>query len=458
MTDDRRPNVTAPVLESTRAAESRVRDRRAELSRRLFERAVAVMPGGNTRTQLFTAPHPMYAQNAQGARVTLVDGQVLDDFLLNYTAAAVGHRHPAVEAAARDALSRGGAAGLPTEDEVIYAETLCARVPGLERVRFTTSGSEATLHAIRVARAYTGKPAIAKAEGAYHGSHDLTDFNVWRFASGPLTPQSGTRGMPAALEEAIVVFPFNDLSGTEAVLDEHWHKLAAVIMEPFLNAGGVIPATVEYLKGVARWCAAKDVLFILDEVASFRTSFRGAQDDYGVRPDLTCFGKAIGGGFPLGAFGGREDVMAVLDPRRDDAIRHSGTFNAQPVALAAGRAALELLDKDAITRMNALGRRVAEGMRELGTRSSYPITATVYGSIGSIHGGASVPRTAREAADRRVLPEALYWLLFDAGILVAPRGQFSISVATTETQVERFLAALPPALENLRLARGSEEG
>ncbi len=416
------------------------------MSDELFERATRVLPGGNTRTQLFVPPRPRYAARASGTTLVLDDGREVTDFLLDYTACAVGHAHPHVVEAARAALESGAPFGFPSAVEVSMAEALVERVPALERVRFTNSGSEATMHAIRTARAFTGRFAVAKAEGAYHGSHDLTDFSVTTLGPEPLVPHPQTPGMPPGLADAIVLFPFNDLPGTIEALERSRDRLATVLLEVFLNSAGVIAAADGYLRGVADWCRANGVLVTVDEVASFRTGYHGAHGDHGLTPDLVCLGKAIGGGFAIGAFGGREDVMAILDPRRPDHIRHAGTFNGHPVALAAGLAALDVLDRETITRMNLLGERLVDGIRAVGRARGLELTASGYGSVGNVHLTREPPRTFGEV--RRPVPGAmvdLYWALLERGYAIAPRGQLSTCAVTTEAEVDGLLAAFDDA-------------
>jgi glutamate-1-semialdehyde 2,1-aminomutase len=415
-------------------------------AREKYGRATHVMPGGNSRTQLFVPPFPLYVERGYGNTIVLTDGKELTDFLLNYTAAAVGYAHPEVVGAAKAALDVGAPFGMPTAYEIAMAEALQKRVPTLERVRFTNSGSEATLHAIRVARAYSGRSVIAKAEGAYHGSHDLADYSVWKLADEPLRVQPQTPGMPPALADSVVLFPYNDLSGTLEVLDRHRDKLATVLVEVFLNSPGVIPADNEYLQGIGAWCRNNDVLFTIDEVASFRTGYRGAHFAYGLKPDLLCIGKSVGGGFAIGVFGGREDVMDLFDPRRPGHVKHAGTFNAHPVTLAAGLKVLEILDEPTIERMNALGRRIVDGIRSIGRERRIPLTATGLGSIGNLHFSETPPTNPHEAgivaSDEKL---DLFWALVERGYSIAPRGQFSTASVTTEEQVDGLLEAIESA-------------
>ncbi len=208
----------------------------------MYERALASLPGGNTRTQVHVDPFPLYAERGSGARVQLIDGAEVDDFLLNYSASALGHRHPAVTAAIHRAVDAGGPFGLSVAAEVQLAERMRARFAGVELARFTNSGSEATLQAVRAARAFSGRARIAKAEGGYHGSHDLVDVGITRFGESPGEAIGETRGMAPEVVAGVSVFPYNDLEGALAVLDPQAERLAGVLIEVFLNSSGVIPA------------------------------------------------------------------------------------------------------------------------------------------------------------------------------------------------------------------------
>jgi glutamate-1-semialdehyde 2,1-aminomutase len=424
-----------------------------------YERAKRSLPGGNTRTQTHVAPFPVYAASGSGARVVLADGVEVDDFLLNYSASALGHRHPAVQAAVRAALELGGPFGLPVATEVALGERLCERFTGVELVRFTNSGSEATLQALRAARAFTGRPHIAKAEGGYHGNHDLVDVGVTRFGRALGEALGETRGMAQEVVRGVVVFPYNDLDGALAVLEPQADGLAAVLIEVFLNSAGAIPGQPRFLAGLASWCAEHEVLLILDEIASWRTGYRGAgSEHHGLRGDLICLGKALGGGLPIGAVGGRAEVMAVFDPRPGAIVRHAGTFNGHPVAMAAGLPVLEALDEPAIERMNALGQALARGIQRIGREHNLPLTATHYGGIGRLHNSREQPDSARTSLALPKGPRVdIYRGLLERGVLIAPDGRFSICTASTAEQVDRFLAALddlaPAVLDGERTAR-----
>ncbi len=413
-------------------------------SQAAYERASRSLPGGNTRTQVHVAPFPVYAERGNGARTVLADGVEVNDFLLNYSASALGHRHPAVEESVRRALERGGPFGLPVSTEAELGERLCERFTGVELVRFTNSGSEATLQAVRAARAFTGRPHIAKAEGGYHGSHDLVDVGVTQFGSAPGEALGETRGMARETVAGVVVFPYNDLDGALAVLEPRAQELAALLIEVFLNSAGAIPAQPHFLAGLARWCAEHGVLLILDEIASWRTGYHGAASEHhSLTGDLICLGKALGGGFPIGAVGGRADVMAVFDPRGGAVVRHAGTFNGHPVALAAGLPVLETLDETTIARMNWQGRRLAEGVQGIGRDRDLPLTATHYGGIGRLHNSRERPDSARVGLALPREPRAeIYRGLLERAVLISPDGRFSVCAVSTDEQVDRFLAAL----------------
>jgi glutamate-1-semialdehyde 2,1-aminomutase len=338
-------------------------------SARLWQRAQQVMPGGNTRTTVFMAPRPVYAAEGEGCWLTDVDGDRRLDLLNNYTSLIHGHAHPAVTEAAGRRLARGASFPLPTAEEIELAALLAERVASVEQVRFTNSGSEAVMVAIKAARGFTGRHRIAKFEGAYHGSYDWAEVSLGSSPAewGPLEAPASTayaKGTPPSVLEEVVVLPFNHARLAAARIEREAGSLAAVIVDPVPNRVGLMPARTEFLSALREVTAAHGILLIFDEVISFRVGYRGAQGAFGVRPDLTAFGKIIGGGFPVGAVGGRADVMAVFDPRGGKpAVPHGGTFNANPVTMAAGLAAMRLLDEPAYARLDELGETLRRGFR-----------------------------------------------------------------------------------------------
>jgi len=319
---------------------------RTNKSRALHMTAQQFLPGGNSRSVVYYNPYPIYMARGQGCRFYDVDGNEYIDFINNYTSLILGHSHPSIKAAVQAQLELGTSFAAPTELEAKLAEIIHKRVPSIEKLRYANSGSEATLNAIRAARAFTGKSKLAKIEGGYNGSHDPVEVSVSppiHLAGSRKNPRSipDSAGIPDGVVNDVVVLPFNDSNTAEQIIREHAKDLAAVIVEPVLGAGGCLPAQADFLKTLREVTEQHDVILIFDEVISFRVSKGGAQEIYQIQPDLTTIGKIIGGGFPVGAFGGREDIMDLFSPSRGSPIiPHSGTFNGNPITLVAGIAAL----------------------------------------------------------------------------------------------------------------------
>jgi glutamate-1-semialdehyde 2,1-aminomutase len=419
----------------------------------LYSRALQVLPGGNTRTTVFFSPYPFYAVRGEGFRVWDADGNVRIDFLNNYTSLILGHAHPRVVAAIAEAAARGTAFAAPTEYEILLAEELCRRVRSVERVRFTNSGTEATLLAIRAARAYTGRPKIAKFEGGYHGSHDYAsvsvdpDLNEAGPAESPKTVPDGP-GIPDAVRETVVVLPYNNLEAVHRILEREGREIAAVLIEPMLGAGGAIPATVEFLRGLRDLTRQLGIVLIFDEVITFRLAYGGAQEYFGVEADLTTFGKIIGGGLPVGALGGRAEIIELFDPRWPNRIGHGGTFNANPVTMAAGLATLTELTPAAYEHLNRLGELARQRLRQAFARLGIPAQITGVGSIFAIH-FTTEPVTDYRSAQRGANPQLLRRLhlgLLNEGVIIAPRGMGCISTPMTEAEVEFLGQAVEKAL------------
>ncbi|HMJ79699.1 MAG TPA: aminotransferase class III-fold pyridoxal phosphate-dependent enzyme, partial [Candidatus Dormibacteraeota bacterium] len=321
---------------------------RTPRSRALFERAARSLPGGSTRTTVYGAPYPPYLVEGDGLRVRDVDGNEYRDFLGNYTALILGHAHPAVVAAVTAQVRRGSAFGAPTEVEVELAEELRRRLPSLERLRFTASGTEATMFAMRAARAFTGRDLVARFERAYHGTHDVA--------------VAGTPGVPLALRGSVVELPWGDHDGVTRALAGRERDVAAIIIEPVQGAGGIRAAEPAFLAYLRELADRSGALLIFDEIISFRVGPGGVQERVGVRPDLTTLGKIIGGGYPLAAFGGRAAVMEQFDARRGGGLSHGGTYNGAPVAAAAGLATLGELTPTRYLELDRRGARLREAV------------------------------------------------------------------------------------------------
>src|ERR1700733_13142831 len=356
----------------------------------LNQRARQSLPGGNTRTTVYMKPYPIYAARGLGCRVWDVDGTERIDCINNFTAAIHGYAHPALLRAAEEQLGLGTAFGLPTSSELEWAELLTARVTSVERCRFVNSGTEAVMSAIKAARAYTGRPKIAKCEGAYHGTYDYAEVSLdptpdtW----GRNAPVSVAfaRGTPDNVLADVVTIPFNDVEAAVSLIREHGRELACVLVDPMPNRAGLAPADRAYLQGLRQITREVGALLIFDEVITFRLGYRGAQGLWGIDPDLTTLGKIIGGGFPVGAVAGKAEVMAVFDPTSGKpALPHGGTFSANPVTMRAGLAAMALLDPKAFECLEANGEVVREGMRRALQDAGIAGRVTGAGSLLRLH-------------------------------------------------------------------------
>ena len=359
----------------------------APRSAELFERARAVMPGG-AKGAYFHKPFPLTMERGEGCYVYDVDGRRLVDFNNHHTAQVLGHTHPAVTEAIQAQLARGVVLGASVGVETEIAEEMCRRVPSVERIRFCNSGTEATLHAIRLARGFSGRPKIAKFEGGYHGSHDVVEISV----APPLDKAGDERapnsvptagGISPHAPEEVVVLPYNDEEAVERLISRHRDELACVMFDP---KAGILSQRKEFVQFVRETAERNGVLFVLDEIVGFRIGTGGLQEAWDIRPDLTTYGKVVGGGFPVGAFGGRADIMDLLDNSRGSTgFSQSGTFSAHPVAMAAGLATLKELTPDAFAHLNGLGERLRNGLEERMKSKGVGVRVACTGSVFSIH-------------------------------------------------------------------------
>jgi glutamate-1-semialdehyde 2,1-aminomutase len=426
-------------------------------SRSMFERALRVMPGGNTRHSVALSPYPVYFASGRGCRVTDVEGEERIDFLNNFTSLIHGHADPEVTAAAHARVALGTAFAGPTELDVELAELLVERVPSIERVRFCNSGSEAVMLALKLARACTGRPKIAKIEGAYHGIYDyaqISEFSSranWGAASRPASvSDSGTAPSAAA---DVVVMPWNDADACERLIEEHHDQLAAVLIDAIPLGLSLIAAKPGFLERLRELTRRHRILFVADEILNFRLGYHGIFHDLGIRPDVTCLGKIIGGGFPVGAVGGSAAVMESFDHRRPGAVHHGGTYNGNPVTMAAGLATMRKMTPEAYARLNSLGDslrgQLTAMLRDRG------IAAQVFGR-GSLF---AVRLTHDELRDWRSLSthlesEPIYGKLchemLGRGILMSPRGiGGSLSTPMGPSEIGAFVDALDGALHAL---------
>ena len=419
-------------------------------SAELYERARKVMPGGNTRTTVFARPYPAYVASAQGATVTDVDGQTRLDFVNNYTSLIHGHAHPRIVEAVSRQLTLGSAVSFPTEAEVRLAELLVERVDSLEQIRFTNSGSEAVMMAIQAARAFTGRSRIAKFEGCYHGSYDYAEVSVGprpEVAGEPSAPRSvpESAGVARSVVDEVVVLPFNDARAVERLVAQHARELAAVIVDPLPHRSGFLDPAPDFLPRLRQVTRAHDVLLISDEIISFRLDYAGPQRRFGYQADLTTLAKIIGGGFPVGAFGGRAEVMSVFDPSAAAArLPHGGTFNANPVTMIAGFEAMSMMTPAEYARLNALGERVRTGLADAIEARGVSWQVTGQGSVFRLHAHprplvdyrSSLLTSAEQAA-----AEQFYWTMLGNGIVLMPELAGCVSTPMTELEVDQLVDA-----------------
>ncbi len=417
-------------------------------SRALHERAVRVMPGGTTRTTTYFDPYPLYIERGDGCRIWDADGTERIDMLGNYTAMILGHAHPKIVEAINKQAARGTAFAAANPIEVELAPLLCERIPSLELVRFCNSGTEATMFAMRLARSFTGRPKLARIEGGYHGTHDYAEVSTH-----PAPADAGPGERPRARPDSIgtpqwaldntVVLPFNNPDAAEQILREAGDEVAAVILEPIIGAGGVIAATKDFIERLRTVTHELGMLLIFDEVISLRVAPGGAQQVYAVTPDLTTMGKIIGGGLPVAAFGGRADVMELLDPRREPNLPQGGTYNGNPLGMAAGLAAMKELTPDVYEELNRKGARVKDQLTEVFASHNMPAQVNGAGSLLAIH-FTDVPVTdyRTKATSNQKITHDFFLALVNHGVLMAPRAMGALSTPMREDDIQEFIDAV----------------
>jgi glutamate-1-semialdehyde 2,1-aminomutase len=417
----------------------------------LYERALEILPGGVSRNAALQDPHPLYVDHAEGCRLTDIEGVTRIDFANNMASLIHGHADPDVIRVVTEQLRRGTSFSVATEVEIRCAEHLRMRNAGFERMRFVNSGTEALMVAVKVARAFTGRSMIAKAEGAYHGGYDYLEVSQtpapanWGSLGEPGRVPL-VHGTPQSAVDEVVVFPFNDIDRTIALLDRAKDRLACVVLDLMPHRVGLNPADPAYIAAIHDWTKRHGVLLLMDEVITFRSSYGGLQQNYGISPDLTALGKMIGGGFPIGAIAGRAEVMDVLNPRSPSYVfPHSGTFSANPVSIGAGLTAMMKFDRAAVDNLNELTRvamkRTEEVIRETGVVAS----VTGVGSMFRIHLKAKAPKNYREAylsPEENKRLKALLNHMFDAGFILINSGAVALSTPMTMTEIDGFIDAL----------------
>ncbi|KAJ5594160.1 acetylornithine aminotransferase [Penicillium hispanicum] len=390
-------------------------------SKKAFERAQKVLPAGSTRSVLVSEPFPLVVQSAQGPNFTTVDGLEYVDFVSDYSAGIYGHSHPVIHDAVNQALATGFSLGGITQKEAELAEILTRRFPSLEKVRFCNSGTEANTFAIATAMAYTKKKKIMVFDNGYHGG----------------TLSFGSPDNPMNLPHRFVLGKYNSVEETRPLIED---DIAAILIEPMQAAGGMRPATPEFLSFLRQAADRVDAILIFDEVVTSRLHYHGLQGAWGITPDMTTVGKYLGGGFPFGAFGGSARIMDLFDsPDKSTSLHHSGTFNNNIFTMTAAVAASKLITQAELERLNQMGNGfrewASEILRERGVES---MSFSGYGSAIGVHFSGD---------DAEALRDCFYFSLIACGVSIGRRGFMSLNLAHDESSMERLRAAVSSFLD-----------
>ncbi len=422
--------------------------------RQLLEKAAQFLPGGTGGNTSFPADLQFLAKEGRGSRIWDVSGNQYVDWLMGSGPLILGHAHPTVVEAVIDAVAKGSTFFTTNENAVLLAEELCQAVSCAEQVRFTTSGTDACFQAMRICRSFTGREKVLKFEGGFHGTSDYALMSVTPPASAEYpVAVINTAGIPQALQDLMLVAPFNDLETTTAVIEAHQDELAAVIVEPLQRVIAPAPGFLEGLRAVTRRCG---VPLIFDEiVTAFRLAWGGAQERYGVVPDLCCVGKIMGGGYPLAAVLGRADIMSVFDQNQADGDRYVnqiGTLNGNPVACAAGLATLaELRQEGTYERLRATGKQVRDALVRTCAENGVPVQSTGDDTIFDVFFSDQPVRNYRDtlAADTRMMARFNQGMLRE-GILKSWPSKYYPSLAHTSEDVEKTVEAFRKVVPTLR--------
>ena len=405
-------------------------------SRERHKELIKYIPGGATRSLSYFKPFPIHIAYGQGAYVFTHEGHKLFDVTNAYGALVHGHGDPDVVKAVQEGISRGSQYSTPTDGQYKLAKLLCNRVPGFDRVRFLNSGTESTLFVLRTARAFTKKDKILKLSGGFHGTHDCVAASTKKNVI--------TAGIPKGMTQDMLEVPFNNFVALEKAVKENASQLAAVIMEPFLGAGGVVLPAPGYLEHARQVTRDHGVLLIFDT--------GGCQKLFGVTPDLTTVGKVVGGGLPIGVFGGREEIMNIYcHEHTATPLYHSGTFNGYETVMQAGYAALSKYDQPAVAALNSLGDHFQAGLEEIFRVNGLNIQSNQIGSLLNIHfvnEEATTPEIVQKSEEQ--LHALMHLSLLNKGFFTIPRGLFILSTVMTRTEIDRLVAAIDESLKELR--------
>jgi len=422
-------------------------------------RACEVFPGGDTRASAHFDPYPLTMHKGDGCFLYDVDGHKILDFMNNFTSMIHGHGNDEITRAVTEQVALGTAYAAPSEGQIELAELIVSRVASIDQIRFCSSGTEATLMAIRCARACTGKQKIMKMEGGYHGSYELAEVS--------LIPEPLLRGeldkpnslaidgsFPDSVLSDTVVCPFNEPDMAKRLIDEYANELAAVIVEPILGSMGMIAATKAFLETLRSVTSQHGILLIFDEVISLRLSGGGAQEIFGIEPDLTCMGKIIGGGLPIGAVGGKREYMQIFDPSNPNKVFHASTFSGNALTMAAGFAAMTLYSAAEAKRLNLLGEKLKNGFNQAFQQSGIHGQATGLGSLVNLHFTDRDIHDSRDALSGMIdaghFGRLLHLCMLKRGVMSASRLMFCVSSPMREEEINLAITALHESLAELR--------
>jgi glutamate-1-semialdehyde 2,1-aminomutase len=408
---------------------------RSRSSAENYARATELMPGGTSRQASFWAPYPLTIKRGEGAYFQDIDGHQYLDLINNYTAMVHGHAYPPIVQAAQKQIADGTGWAAANEPQNRLATLIIDRLPSIEQVRFTNSGSEAGALAFTIARIITGRSKLLMARYGYHGS--LLEFEIGSFGrEGPLTRLA----------------TYNNLADFEAVLDEHGDDIAAVFLEPVLGSGGVIEGEASFLHGVRAAAHKAGALFVLDEVLTLRFGVGGCQAGIELEPDLTMLGKIMGGGFPVGAVGGSADMLRIFDPA-DMKVFHTGTFNANPVTMVAGEVSLRELTAERIERMDNLRATLQSGLVDVAKKYGLPLSTNHYGSCLNLYFSESVPESSVVRDDEETMDE-FHLACINHGLFIAPRGMIALSTVIGEDHIAEALERADAAMHDVAAGIG----
>jgi len=434
--------------------------RRTRKSREHWEKVRKHIPAGVESNVRFFEPYPFYVKRAKGPYIWDLDGNKIIDFALGYGPMILGHNHPDVVRAVVGQVKKGTMYGASSEMAHDYVRMVQKAMPSIEMFRFANSGTEATMHPLRVARAYTGKEKIAKAEGSYHGGHDYVlqgvDLPADRMRHNSRQPAIPFgKGIPKCISDLVVIYPFNDWPATEEVLTRSADDLAAVIVEPVQAGGGCFVPRDDYLKKLRRLTKELGIVLIFDEVLTgFRVAFGGAQERYGVRPDMTSIAKIAGGGYQLAGFGGRREIMEEIVPKEGGNVYHGGTYNAHPVSMAAGLETLKILSKPGTyRRIDAIGDSLFHGLKDVAEDAGVDVWVESVGSLGQLYFTDKEVRTWRDALDIDA-EKWRQWFMYSLGKGVffgVPHADehFFTSLAHSKDDIEKALEVSADAFKRI---------